>query len=735
MSMPDLWRGQGPPGDNKRPGSADLLMSDREREAKMENGVLPHNGHDSSDQFNPNDLVTIPIVKGGMGFGFTIADSAFGQKVKKILDRPRCKNLNEGDILVEINQSNVRNMSHNEVVQVLKDCPRGQEAAITIQRGMLAQSPSKNKFKKKEESNMRPKSGFLFRSKTPTAELFSTQEKEVVPMRPKTPIVDTRNMSQKSWDSVEPPVSSSATLSPFSRNDMTRASLGGSIRPGHHDRSGDQLADTMAGVTLTDSSGQARNNRSHSPGRDLDYNNPVPQGYDPGYGYTGYTNDSGYQGPARGGVPQMGYSPNNGNMTNGYRSGSLPRSRKESTSFEQSEPVPTNVRWPGPRSSADRRWQEEPGQEITVTLLRHESGFGFRIVGGTEEGSQVSIGHIVPGGAADLDGRLFSGDEIMAVDGQTVMGASHHVVVGMMGHAAQRGQVALSVRRQRQPQESYRDQVGQPGPGPSIYPYDVTVSRLENEGFGFVIISSVSRAGSTIGRIIPGSPAERCGRLQVGDRILAVNHVEIASLHHGEIVNLIKDSGYSATLTVGPPIDDASSTASTSHREDQEVGRHLADEDQFFAVELGRGMKGFGFSIRGGREFHSMPLFVLRMAGDGPATQDGRLQVGDQLIEINGQSTKNMTHGDAIELIKTGGQTVRLLVRRAKTPNPAFLDQAGLSPTTPTPVPMTRPVSSLSQPTPAPGPVSHSSPRYPPYSGALQTMQQPGPQYTAPWGY
>ena len=64
---------------------------------------------------------------------------------------------------------------------------------------------------------------------------------------------------------------------------------------------------------------------------------------------------------------------------------------------------------------------------------------------------QVSIGHIVPGGAADLDGRLFSGDEIVAVDGQSGMGASHHVVVGMMGHAAQRGQVALTVRR-RQPQ-------------------------------------------------------------------------------------------------------------------------------------------------------------------------------------------------------------------------------------------------------------------------------------------
>ena len=42
------------------------------------------------------------------------------------------------------------------------------------------------------------------------------------------------------------------------------------------------------------------------------------------------------------------------------------------------------------------------------------------------------------------------------------------------------------------------------------YPYDVTVSRLENEGFGFVIISSVSRAGSTIGRIIPGTHYVRC---------------------------------------------------------------------------------------------------------------------------------------------------------------------------------------------------------------------------------
>ena len=57
----------------------------------------------------------------------------------------------------------------------------------------------------------------------------------------------------------------------------------------------------------------------------------------------------------------------------------------------------------------------------------------------------------------------------------------------------------------------------------------------------------------------------------------------------------------------------------------------------------------------------------------GPAALDGSLRVGDQLIEMNSQSTKNMTHGEAIELIKYGGLTVRLLVSRGKASNSAFL--------------------------------------------------------------
>lgn len=55
-----------------------------------------------------------------------------------------------------------------------------------------------------------------------------------------------------------------------------------------------------------------------------------------------------------------------------------------------------------------------------------------------------------------------------------------------------------------------------------------------------------------IGRIIEGSPADRCGKLKVGDRILAVNGQSIISMPHADIVKLIKDAGLTVTLHIIP---------------------------------------------------------------------------------------------------------------------------------------------------------------------------------------
>jgi C-terminal processing protease CtpA/Prc len=85
--------------------------------------------------------------------------------------------------------------------------------------------------------------------------------------------------------------------------------------------------------------------------------------------------------------------------------------------------------------------------DIIVELHRQDSGFGFRIVGGDEEGSQVAVGYIVPNGSADVDARLKPNDEIIMIDNENVVGALHTRVVQLMTIAALNRKVKLWVKR------------------------------------------------------------------------------------------------------------------------------------------------------------------------------------------------------------------------------------------------------------------------------------------------
>ena len=57
------------------------------------------------------------------------------------------------------------------------------------------------------------------------------------------------------------------------------------------------------------------------------------------------------------------------------------------------------------------------------------------------------MGHIVPCGPADKDGRLRMGDEIIYVDGKNVLGYLHRQVVHVIGESSKAGRVSLGVRR------------------------------------------------------------------------------------------------------------------------------------------------------------------------------------------------------------------------------------------------------------------------------------------------
>ncbi|NXC17013.1 MAGI3 protein, partial [Corythaeola cristata] len=376
-------------------------------------------------------------------------------------------------------------------------------------------------------------------------------------------------------------------------------------------------------------------------------------------------------------------------------------------------------------------------RDLDVFLRKQESGFGFRVLGGDGPDQPIYIGAIIPLGAAEKDGRLRAADELLGIDGVPVKGKSHKQVLDLMTSAARNGQVLLTVRRkllfgEKQPEEEESQPVvtqnGSPRPHRAELPnqqspevYDVRLQRKENEGFGFVILTSKNKPPPgviphKIGRVIDGSPAEQCGKLKVGDRISAVNGQSIVELSHDSIVQLIKDAGNAVTLTVvaeeehrGPPSGtnsarqspapqhrplppapiapsgadrgategEAGKDVSNSYRLSWPEHKHLAQPDAgvasatgarhsqnpgCFPVELERGPRGFGFSLRGGKEYN-MGLFILRLAEDGPAVKDGRVHVGDQIVEINGEPTQGITHTRAIELIQAGGNKVLLLLR------------------------------------------------------------------------
>uniref|UniRef100_A0A4W6FE96 Membrane-associated guanylate kinase, WW and PDZ domain-containing protein 1 n=1 Tax=Lates calcarifer TaxID=8187 RepID=A0A4W6FE96_LATCA len=633
------------------------------------------------------ELITVHMEKGDKGFGFTIADSpgGGGQRVKQIVDYPRCRGLKEGDIIVEVNKRNVQSMSHNQVVDLLSKCPKGSEVTMLVQRGV---APAK---------------------KSPKLDNFELAPPYKDYTRRQLSRKDSQNSSQHSVSS--------------HRSTHTDSPVHPSLAP--------PLSESAAP--------------------------PPPSQPLPG----------------------------------------LPPQESGADGTIQRKPDPFKI-WAQSRSMYESRLPDF--QEQDIFLWRKDTGFGFRILGGNEPGEPIYIGHIVKYGAADEDGRLRSGDELICVDGTAVVGKSHQLVVQLMQQAAKQGHVNLTVRRKtsyavkaegdvppspasshhsstqapslteeigkRTPQGSQNSLntvssgsgstsgIGSGGGGggaggsgnavvaaaaatissqppnaasavssSTLQPYDVEIRRGENEGFGFVIVSSVSRpeAGTTfagnacvamphkIGRIIEGSPADRCGKLKVGDRILAVNGCSITNKSHSDIVNLIKEAGNTVTLRIIP--GDESSNASlltnaekiatitTTHTPQQQAAPEArnntkpkqesfefkppqgpppqpptqvsAQDAEFYSVDLERDNKGFGFSLRGGREYN-MDLYVLRLAEDGAAVRNGKMRVGDEILEINGESTKGMKHARAIELIKSGGRRAHLVLKRGDGSVPEY---------------------------------------------------------------
>ncbi|KAM4572072.1 membrane-associated guanylate kinase, WW and PDZ domain-containing protein 3 isoform 1-T1 [Fundulus diaphanus] len=206
--------------------------------------------------------------------------------------------------------------------------------------------------------------------------------------------------------------------------------------------------------------------------------------------------------------------------------------------------------------------------------------------------------------------------------------------------------------------------------------FDVELKRKPGEGFGFVIASQDlenGRAASLLPHrfvtVRRGSPAAKSGQIRPGDRLEAVEGRSVVTLPHRELAQILRRAGNTLRLTIVPrPSTHASNNAEPAdhdhgHRSRKGQRSRPKRDSRYYSVDLDRGPSGFGFSLRGGSEYN-MGLYVLGLMEGGPASRSQKIQVSDQLVEINGDSTTGMTHSQAVEMIRRGGHRIHLVLKR-----------------------------------------------------------------------
>ncbi|XP_031789918.1 multiple PDZ domain protein isoform X7 [Piliocolobus tephrosceles] len=326
--------------------------------------------------------------------------------------------------------------------------------------------------------------------------------------------------------------------------------------------------------------------------------------------------------------------------------------------------------------------------EVFELLKPPSGGLGFSVVGLRSENRGelgIFVQEIQEGSVAHRDGRLKETDQILAINGQALdQTITHQQAVSILQKA--KDTVQLVIARGSLPQLVSPIVSRSPSAASTISAHSnpvhwqhVETIELVNDGsgLGFGIIGGKA-TGVIVKTILPGGVADQHGRLCSGDHILKIGDTDLAGMSSEQVAQVLRQCGNRVKLmiargaieehTAPTALGITLSSSPTSVPELRvDASTQKGEESETFDVELTKNVQGLGITIAGyigDKKLEPSGIFVKSITKSSAVEHDGRIQIGDQIIAVDGTNLQGFTNQQAVEVLRHTGQTVLLTLMR-----------------------------------------------------------------------
>ncbi|XP_077470416.1 tyrosine-protein phosphatase non-receptor type 13 [Stigmatopora argus] len=275
----------------------------------------------------------------------------------------------------------------------------------------------------------------------------------------------------------------------------------------------------------------------------------------------------------------------------------------------------------------DTPTRSSPEREIICVSLKKDPklGFGFVIVGEDNTGKLdlgIFIASIVPDGPADKDGRIKPGGRLISLNKTSLEGVTFSDAAAILQSSPEEVELIVS-----QPKQCLKD-------------------------------SKNSLCQSTLGLALERSFGSQT-TLSGTEFRQAMDELEDAISLSSMATPKKNRKLHIPVVRIHDPQDMCSRSPSILSLKSGEK----------FLVQLKKSGGSLGISVAGGinTSVRYGGIYIKSLVVGGAAEQDGRIQIGDRLLEVDGSNLRVVTHQQAVECLKRTEEVVNLLLEREPT--------------------------------------------------------------------